>query len=161
MNLMNKYLGIMKHNKEYIVNIDTDATIPQGIGSPPPVECINKEGLVTPSGINSKLKHAKTPDKSDKSLLPDKLHILQPPVNLHSFQQWDGEMQELIIWYKKVPKPTDEFLLDTCRLILCPEKYFDNIDYRISQGPTRLENRFCNLREELKLLRKILGKFDG
>jgi hypothetical protein len=64
-------------------------------------------------------------------------------------------MQELIEWYKTIPKPRGAFSLDVCRQVVDPEKFFTKIDRRIDAGPTKLEDRYGNLQDDLRRLRRI------
>jgi hypothetical protein len=157
MNLMTKYLGIMKHNKEYIINIGTDANIPAAISHFSFVKDLNKKALPGDGGISENFKRINIPDKSDKTTAwpDDLLPELKSFVPAHTSRTWGFEMQELIEWYKTIPKPRGAFSLDVCRQVVDPEKFFTKIDRRIDAGPTKLEDRYGNLQDDLRRLRRI------
>ena len=155
MDLMSKYLGIMKCNQVIISDIATDANIQGVIIDRQPTNSCNKKVFPVDGRISENINHANIPDKSDKTTAQrnDSLPELKPIVRVHTSRQWGIEMQELIEWYRATPKPTGPFYLENHQHIMDPEKFFSSLRQEIQTGPTGPRARMGALQSDLQKLK--------
>ena len=148
MNLMNKYLEIMKQANEDVTNEESDNNINNlGHSNIKLSSCDDKK--------TANYNHGKNPDKSDKT--PFLKNAQQPKVKLSinppEIIEWDAEMKELIKWFDVVPKPTEPFHLQDHIYVTDPEKFFDKLRREIEIGPRGPRARTCALQSDLRNLK--------
>lgn len=162
MDLMSKYLGIMKGNQENIpeVFIATDATIPGINTNKLPISYGNKLVSTVDGQIDKNYIYANIPDKSDKTTPhhDDRLPDLKPIVSTQSSREWNREMQDLIEWYMAIPKPTGSFYLERHQHVVDTGKFFESLKLEIQTGPTGPRARTGALQSDLQRLK---GYFSG